>query len=335
MSTCVNPYDRAYQAMERKILDANKEVSDRTGVGTLSVPGHYYSIEIRPDPNDKLLFHGFPLQTIKKMHLRGIFEELMWKLRGKTNIIPLLEKNVHIWTEWPFKKWLEHTGQINNFGWYVDDKKSDYSPEWKRRIEEFEQGLLDGSIESRFGELGPTYGRHFRNFGEVRSEDGQIIRAGVDQLARAIDKIENKPSDRRIIISLWDPHSEYATLLPPCPCFYQFFANQPGKLSLNMYQRSCDTFLGVPYNDAQDALFLILMSVITGREPDKFNHSFGDAHIYLNHQGAVETILSREPFPSPSIRIKRVPESITDFTWDDIELVGYQSHDTVRAPVAV
>ena len=151
----------------------------------------------------------------------------------------------------------------------------------------------------------------------------------------ALDKIKNKPEDRRIIITLWNPMDEEKTLLPPCPCFYQFFANEPGMLHLNLYQRSCDTFLGVPYNTAQDALFLCLMAHVTGRKPGRFNHFFGDAHIYLNLVDQVKEQLTRTPHPLPAIRLNPKVKNILDFTWDDIELIGYEHDGPIKGAVSI
>lgn len=239
---------------------------DRTGTGTQALPGYHYKIKMEMDEHG--VIHNFPLLTTKKVFLRGTFEELMWKLRGETNIRFLVEKNVHIWTEWPFQKWLKETGEFDKFEHFIDDEKSDYTDEWKSRIKDFENRIIaDPEFAKQWGELGPTYGHHMRNFGQVLGKDlnqdflekarmvgmsiseDDIMVSGSDQLQAVLESIRNKPTDRRIIMSLWNPHDNKNTLLPPCPCFYQFFANQDGYLHLNVYQRSCDVFLGVPFND--------------------------------------------------------------------------------------
>lgn len=339
----------------KTILEDGYFTGDRTGVGTQALPGYAYKmkLEMEETPEGGYLIKNFPLLTTKKVFMRGTFEELMWKLRGETNIKSLVEKGVHIWTEWPFKKWLESTGEINKFTWYIDDEKSDYTDEWKRRIKEFEQKILDDpEFAAEWGELGPTYGHHMRNFGEVKVEDldesiqdiiltnsslteKDVVKKGEDQLKNVFNTIMNKPTDRRVIISLWNPHDNKKTLLPPCPCFYQFFPNQQGVLHLNVYQRSCDTFLGVPFNDSQDSLFLILMAITTGRFPDSFNHFFGDFHIYNNHRKQVELQLSRMPKGLPTLHVKCKKEFITDYTWDDIEVLDYDPEPAIKAPVAV
>lgn len=339
----------------KAILDNGYFTGDRTGVGTQALPGYYYTMqmEMKETPEGGFIIKNFPLLTTKKVFMRGTFEELMWKLRGETNIRSLVEKDVHIWTEWPFKKWLEATGEIDKFQWYIDDEKSDYTDEWKHRIKGFEQKILnDPDFAVKWGELGPTYGHHMRRFGEVKVEDldgliqnviikhslltpKDIVKAGEDQLINVFNTIINKPTDRRVIMSLWNPHDNKKTLLPPCPCFYQFFPNQEGCLHLNVYQRSCDTFLGVPFNDSQDALFLILMAITTNRKPVSFNHSFGDFHVYNNHRKQVELQLSREPKALPILHVKCKKEFITDYTWDDIEILDYYPEPPIKAPVAV
>lgn len=195
--------------------------------------------------------------------------------------------------------------------------------------------LLDEAFSKKWGDLGPTYGHHMRYFGEVKDQHGNIIINGVDQLQNVINSIRNKPEDRRIIMSLWNPQDNPYTLLPPCPCFYQFFANQEGMLHVNVYQRSCDSFLGVPFNDSQDALMLILLAKITGRKPGIFNHTFGDVHIYNNHRKQFEEQLTRTPRDLPSLRVNKETDDILDFEFKDLELIGYDPWPAIKAPVAV
>lgn len=343
-----------YLNLLQTILDKGYYTGDRTGVGTQALPGYAYQIEMHMDDNG--IVHNFPLLTTKKVFLRGTFEELMWKLRGETNIRSLVEKNVNIWNEWPFKKWLESTNELDKFTWYADEEKSDWSIEWKQRMDDFKQKIItDDEFAQQWGDLGPTYGYHMRNFGQIKGarvsasfrmkaiqaglaiQDNDIIVDGIDQLSTVIDSINNKPTDRRIIMSLWNPHDNKHTLLPPCPCFYQFFANQEGHLHVNVYQRSCDVFLGVPFNDSQDALMLILLALSNGRKSGQFWHFFGDVHIYNNHRKQVEEQLSRDPRPLPSLHIKTIKDHILDYTWDDIKdaLIDYNPHPGIKAPVAV
>lgn len=336
---------KVYLDLLRKILEEGYETDDRTGVGTIALPGYHYQIKLSSDEDG--VIHGYPLLTTKKVFLRGTFEELMWKLRGETNIKSLVAKDVHIWTEWPFKNWLKSTGQLESFPWFIDNERSDYTDEWKKKIKEFESMILaDEAFAVKWGELGPTYGHHMRNFGEVKSirsgymglselQSTQLLQPGIDQLNAVIDKIRTNPKDRRIIMSLWNPHDNPNTLLPPCPCFYQFFANQDGYLHLNVYQRSCDSLLGVPFNTAQDSLMLILISKITGRKPGKFNHFFGDVHIYKNHINQVNLQLTREPRDLPSLKIKKETDNLFDFTFEDLELINYNPYPGIKAPVAI
>ena len=331
-----------YLNLLRAILENGCKTSDRTGTGTMTLPGYHYQVKLSQDG----VIHGFPLLTTKKISLKSVFEELIWKLRGDTNIRFLVEHNNHIWTEWPFKRRLQETGQkeILDRMW-KDEKKSDYSDEWKVKKAEFETKIISNdSFAKKWGELGRTYGHQFRRFGEVGFNDfdgetredisGPWIK-GKDQLIDAIHLIKHNPENRRIIISLWNPMDVEKTLLPPCPCFYQFFANQEGYLHLNMYQRSCDSFLGVPYNTAQDSLFLCLMAQVTGRKPGIFNHFFGDAHIYLNHLDQVREQLQRITGELPSIRLNPEVKDILDFEWKDIELLNYAPQSHIKGAISI
>lgn len=343
---------KVYLDLLKTILEEGYETDDRTGIGTIALPGYHYRVKL--EMGDDGFVHNYPLLTTKKVFLRGSFEELKWKIAGNTNIKSLVEKDVHIWTEWPFKKWLESTNQAASFEWFADSERSDYSAAWKEKIKAFEQMIItDEAFAKEWGELGPTYGHHMRNFGEVKANQlgaslyrqireagielqrDDIIVEGIDQLQKVIDAINNNPKDRRIIMSLWNPHDNSKTLLPPCPCFYQFFANQKGILHLNLYQRSCDSFLGVPFNDNQDALLLILLAKVTGRKPGMFNHFFGDVHIYKNHIKQVQLQLTREPRALPSIRVNKDTTNIHDIMWEDIELINYNPYPGIKAPVAV
>lgn len=323
-----------YNDLLQAIMTNGNPTGDRTGVGTTTLAGYHYACPMQMD--EEGMVHNYPLVNTKKVFLRGTFEELLWKLRGETNIRSLVQKNVHIWSEWPFKNWLDKTGQAGTFTYYVDEKKSDWTDEWKEKLKGFEENILkDDAFANQWGDLGETYGHNFRKFGRV-VHNGEVIRPGKDLLMMAIDKIRHKPEDRRNIITLWDPYANENSMLPPCPSYYQFFANNAdGILHLNMYQRSCDTFLGVPFNTSQEALFLILMAKITGRKPGVLNHFFGDVHVYNNHIEQVKLQLSREPYPLPSIRINRETDNILDFEWKDVELINYQHHPAIKAPVAV
>ena len=342
-----------YLQLLREIKERGVATGDRTGTGTLTLPGYHYACPLYMD-NDGII-HNFPLLTTKKVSLKSVFEELMWKLQGDTNIRYLLEHNNHIWTEWPFQKWLKKTGQFGKIQMWEDEEKTRYSDEWIQKKAEFEQKILnDSDFCRKWGNLGKTYGYQFRNFGALDMDinipedlkkkfsisDVQALclaNPGKDQLMEAVHLIKDNPESRRIIISLWNPNEldEESTLLPPCPAFYQFFANEDGMLHLNLYQRSCDTFLGVPYNTAQDALFLCMMAQVTGRKPGVFNHMFGDAHIYLNHLDQVNQQLERVPNQLPSLKINPKVKDILDFTWSDFELIDYNPQKPIKAPVSI
>lgn len=348
-----------YLQLLRAIKERGVETSDRTGTGTLTLPGYHYACPLYMD-NDGII-HNFPLLTTKKVSLKSVFEELIWKLRGDTNIRYLLECNNHIWTEWPFQKWLKKTGQFDKIQMWADEEKTRYSDEWIQKKAEFEQKILnDSDFCRKWGNLGKTYGYQFRRFGaldlmalnipediaekltiddmrRLHVENRGKDQLGKDQLMEAVHLIKDNPESRRIIISLWNPNEldEESTLLPPCPAFYQFFANEDGMLHLNLYQRSCDTFLGVPYNTAQDALFLCMMAQVTGRKPGVFNHMFGDAHIYLNHLDQVNQQLERVPSKLPSLKINPEVKDILDFTWSDFELIDYNPQKPIKAPVSI
>ena len=342
---------KQYHYLCKSILRNGYITGDRTGTGTLAMPGHAYQCKLNMDENG--IIHDFPLLTTKFVSLKSIFEELIWKLSGDTNIKYLIEHNNHIWTEWPFKKWLEETGAIKEIQMWKDDEKSDYTDEWKMEKKNFEQKILTNpEFCEQWGGLGKTYGYQFRYFGEVIASElvpevqiilkqggildpGYVVKKGEDQLMNAIGLIRNNPENRRIIISLWNPCNINQTLLPPCPCFYQFFANQEGYLHLNMYQRSCDSFLGVPYNTAQDTLFLVLMAHVTGLKPGIFNHFFGDAHVYRNHIKQVKEQLTRVPRELPSLKIHKQTTNILDFEFKDLELIGYDPEKAIKGAVSI
>lgn len=321
-----------YLEMLSEILSNGYDTGNRTDIQTRVIPSYSYYTELQEGEDG--FIHNFPLHTTKNVFLRGVFEELKWKLSGSTNIKDLLDKNIHIWTDNAFIPYLKQTGRIDRINLYADESKGKRSDEYLEQRAEFEQRILDGS--HYLGELGPTYGHHMRRFGEITCPNCNSIIEGIDQLNDCIKKIKTRPEDRRIIMSLWNPHDNLNTILPPCPCFYQFIASETGYLHLNVYQRSCDTFLGVPFNDAQDALLLIMMAKITGRKPKRFTHFFADTHIYHNHFDYVKEQLTREPKTPPSIRVNGDPKDIADINWQDIELFGYDPHPGFKnCPVAV
>jgi len=269
----------------RHIRDQGVRKEDRTGTGTVSVFGY----QMRFD-----LAQGFPLVTTKKCHLRSIIHELLWFLKGDTNIAYLKDNGVSIWD-----------------GWATED-----------------------------GDLGPVYGKQWRSW---EGPDGKVV----DQISELVEQIKTNPDSRRLLVSAWNPTvlpdtrfspSENAKqgrqALPPCHCLFQFYVLD-GKLSCQLYQRSADVFLGVPFNIASYSLLTMMIAQVTNLRPGDFIHTFGDAHLYLNHLEQVEEQLSREPYPLPQMKINPKVEDLFDFIFEDFELVGYQAHPHIPAPVAI
>ena len=261
-----------YLELMRHVRENGTFKEDRTGTGTLSVFGY----QMRFD-----LSQGFPMVTTKKLHLRSIIHELLWFLKGETNIGYLHDNGVTIWDEW------------------ADEK----------------------------GDLGPVYGYQWRSW---PAADGRHI----DQISQVIDQICNNPDSRRIIVSAWNVGDLDRMALAPCHAFFQFYVND-GRLSCQLYQRSADIFLGVPFNIASYALLLMMMAQVTGLEAGDFVHTFGDAHLYLNHLEQADEQLKREPLPLPTLAIKRKPPSIFEYEYEDFEILNYEAHPHIKAAVAV
>lgn len=302
-----------YLDLLQDILDNGTKKADRTGTGTVSVFGR----QMRFD-----LSEGFPAVTTKKLFLRGIIHELLWFLQGSSNIKYLVDNDVHIWDEWPYRAYLQAQGKA------VPDSGSD---EWKEGIKAFtEQIKADDEFARQYGELGPVYGYQWRNW---PAPDGRHI----DQISQVIETLKTNPDSRRIIVSAWnvaDIEAMAKAGLPPCHSLFQFYVAD-GKLSCQLYQRSADTFLGVPFNIASYALLTLMVAQVTGLKPGEFVHTLGDTHIYLNHLDQVKEQLSREPKALPTMKLNPSVTSIFDFTIDDFELVGYESHPAIKAPIAV
>ena len=298
-----------YLDLVRHIRDHGVKKEDRTGTGTVSIFGH----QMRFD-----LAHGFPLVTSKKVHLKSILHELLWFIRGDTNIRYLVENGVGIWNDWPYQNWLRETGQ--------DTSLEMYSPEWRAVMKEFiEKIKTDRDFAAQYGDLGPVYGKQWRNFG------------GVDQLTQLIEDIKSNPDSRRLIVSAWNPQDIPVMVksgLPPCHSLFQFYVVD-GRLSCQLYQRSADVFLGVPFNIASYAILTMMIAQVSGLGLGDFVHTFGDAHLYLNHMDQVEEQLSRSTFDLPTMKINSQVTSLFDFVFDDFELQNYQSHGPIAAPVAV
>jgi thymidylate synthase len=263
---------RQYLHLLRHVRETGVRKEDRTGTGTLSVFGH----QMRFDLAD-----GFPVLTTKRLHLRSIIIELLWFLRGDTNIKWLHENKVTIWDEW-----------------------------------------ADAN-----GDLGPVYGHQWRSW---PARDGSTI----DQIANVVEQIRTKPDSRRLIVTAWNPADVDRMALPPCHCLFQFYVAD-GKLSCQLYQRSADIFLGVPFNIASYALLTHMMAHVTGLKPGEFIHTLGDAHLYLNHLEQADEQLKRQPHALPKLVLKRDVNAIDEFEYEDFEIVGYEAHPHIAAPVAV
>ena len=297
-----------YLDLLKEIKSKGTKKEDRTGTGTLSIFGHQMRFDLQK---------GFPLVTTKKVNFNAILHELLWFIQGDTNIEYLVKNNVNIWNEWPFQSWLEKTNQKENIVMHSDD--------WKSKLEEFVELIkTDSSFAKEYGDLGPVYGKQWRDF------------EGIDQLKLVIEDIKNNPNSRRHIVSAWNP-KEIPTMiksgLPPCHTLFQFYISN-GKLSCQLYQRSADVFLGVPYNIASYALLTYMIASVTDLEAGEFIHTFGDTHIYLNHLDQVEEQLSRKPHELPNLKINE-KENLFDFNFNDFELLNYQSHPFISAPIAV
>jgi thymidylate synthase len=307
--------DLIYLDLIERIKREGVKKTDRTGTGTLSLLGH----QMRFD-----LSKGFPLLTTKKLPIKSIIHELIWFLRGDTNLKYLADNNVHIWDEWPYKSYLIR----NNI--HVPKTGSD---EWNTGIKEFVERIkTDESFAKDYGNLGPIYGYQWRNWPAPNGEH-------IDQLKNVIEQIKSSPDSRRLIVSAWnvaDIDEMAKAGLPPCHCLFQFYVAD-GKLSCQLYQRSCDTFLGVPFNIASYALLTMIIAQVTGLQPGEFVWTGGDTHLYLNHLEQADLQLSRKDDirPMPTMKINGDKKNVEDFTIEDFELVDYNPHDSIKAPIAV
>ena len=261
-----------YLSLLNRILTEGATKTDRTGTGTMSVFGNQMRFN---------LADGFPLLTTKKLHLKSIIYELLWFLRGDTNVHYLQEHGVRIWNEW------------------ADEN----------------------------GDLGPVYGHQWRSWPDYNG-------GTIDQIQNVLDLIRNHPDSRRMIVSAWNPAEVEQMALPPCHCLFQFYVAD-GKLSLQLYQRSADTFLGVPFNIASYALLTMMVAQVCGLKPREFVHTFGDLHIYKNHLDQVREQLSREPRALPKMKLNPDRRELDEFVYEDFTLEGYDPHPTIKAPIAV
>lgn len=263
---------KQYLDLMKYVRESGTEKGDRTGTGTLSVFGYQMRFNLE---------EGFPLVTTKKVHLKSIIYELLWFLKGSTNIDYLNEHGVSIWDEW------------------ADER----------------------------GELGPVYGAQWRSWPK---QDGSSI----DQISEVINQIKANPDSRRLIVSAWNVSQIDSMALPPCHAMFQFYVAD-GKLSCQLYQRSADIFLGVPFNIASYALLVLMMAKVTGLKPGEFVHTLGDAHLYLNHLDQVDEQLKRQPFPLPKMSITKDIKNVLDIEYEDFSLEDYESHPHISAPIAV
>ena len=307
--------DEQYLDLLQKLIDEGTEKTDRTGTGTKSFLGHQMRFNLED---------GFPLLTTKKVPIKAIIHELLWFMRGDTNLKYLADNNVHIWDEWPYKAYLTRNNlpipEING-------------EEWKTGMNAFVERIkTDEQFAKEYGNLGPIYGYQWRSWPTPNG-------GHVDQLAKVIEQIKTTPDSRRMIVSAWnvaDIDEMAKAGLPPCHCFFQFYVAD-GKLSCQLYQRSCDTFLGVPFNIASYSIFTMIIAQICGLKAGEFVWTGGDVHLYKNHIEQAQLQLTRRDDirPLPTLKINPAKTKIEDFTIDDFELVNYNPHDAIKAPIAV
>lgn len=314
--------EQAYLDLCRYVLENGTKKEDRTGTGTVSVFGYQMRFDLQK---------GFPLLTTKKVPFRLIASELLWFLKGDTNIRYLLEHNNNIWNEWAFKNWVESDAydgpDMDDFG-RRSLQDDDFRKTYETQMEQFKQLILtDDAFSERFGHLGDVYGKQWRNW---KTSQGESI----DQLQDIIETIKKNPDSRRLIVSAWNPEDVPSMALPPCHTMFQFYVAD-NKLSCQLYQRSGDIFLGIPFNIASYSLLTHLIAKECGLEVGEFIHTIGDAHLYTNHLEQVKTQLDRRPKPLPALQIKDSFSSVFDASMDDLEIIGYEPHPAIKAPVAV
>ncbi|MBZ4029486.1 thymidylate synthase [Ligilactobacillus salivarius] len=314
--------EEPYLQLIRDILEKGHEKSDRTGTGTKSLFGYQMRFN---------LAEGFPLLTTKKVPFGLIKSELLWFLRGDTNIRFLLEHNNHIWDEWAFKNWVQsdeyHGPDMTNFGLRAQEDDN-FNKVYQDEKKKFCQKIVeDQEFANKFGNLGDVYGTQWRHW---QTRNGETI----DQIKDVIETIKNNPDSRRMIVTAWNPEDVPLSALPPCHTLFQFYVND-GKLSCQLYQRSADVFLGVPFNIASYALLTHMIARETRLEVGEFVHTLGDAHIYLNHLDQVNEQLERSPYDAPKLWLNPEKKNIMDFEMKDIKVKNYRSHSAIKAPVAV
>lgn len=288
---------KQYKELLQLVLEKGTMHENRTGVNAIS----YFGTQTRYD-----LTEGFPLLTTKKVAYKAVFHELLWFLQGNHNIKYLVDNNVRIWNEWPYEKYKQSSSYQNE------------------SMDEFIQKIKnDSEFAKKWGDLGPVYGKQWRNFN------------GIDQISNLIHDLKTNKYSRRLIVSAWNPSEIKDMLLPPCHAFFQFYVNDNNELSCQLYQRSADLFLGVPFNIASYSLLTLMVAQVCGYKPKEFIHTLGVAHIYENHLEQVKIQLNREPLKLCQVKLNPNINNIFDFTIDDIEVIDYETHEPIKAKVAV
>ncbi|MBF2628361.1 thymidylate synthase [Listeria marthii] len=313
---------KQYLDLEKYVLENGTQKGDRTGTGTISTFGYQMRFDLQ---------EGFPIMTTKRVPFKLVVSELLWFLHGDTNIRYLLQHNNNIWNEWAFERFVksdDYKGEdMTDFGLRAESDPA-FKEVYQAEMSQFKKRILeDEAFANKYGELGNIYGKQWR---EWKTSQGETI----DQLADLIEMIKTNPNSRRLIVSAWNPEDIPNMALPPCHSLFQFYVAD-GKLSCQLYQRSADIFLGVPFNIASYALLTHLIAREVGLDVGEFIHTMGDAHLYNNHIEQVKEQLSRTPHALPKLVLSDKPATIFDFDVADISLDGYNPDPAIKAPISV